>query len=357
MLEKRPDSKILVLVPTTHLKEQWESEVDSCVEVVVINTALKKNYDVHLLIIDEIHAFASTTRKEIFNQITYKWLLGLTATVNRPDMKEEVFLTICPIIDKITLAEALKNKWVSDFVEYNIFIPVDLTEYKKNQATFNKCFAMFDYNLDDMFKGLKDTTYVNDKSLELNIPPNEIRRNAAMGVRAMRARIGFCYDHPAKIALTNFILANTDHTTTKTLTFSQSKETAKKITGAVYHGTLAESTKKKLIAKLTSGEITALNTVKALDLGADIKGINQVIILAGTSSHIQRKQRRGRGIRLEADIESKLVINLVLEGTQDETWNRAATKGESKYIKNVTLRQFISGFDVDVDKTEQHILG
>lgn len=56
---KYPDTKIIIIVPTTALKEQWIGIIDSnglqfnC-QVVVINTAIKNKYECDVLVIDEI---------------------------------------------------------------------------------------------------------------------------------------------------------------------------------------------------------------------------------------------------------------------------------------------------------------
>ena len=104
---------MLVVVPTITLKEQWEKELDknkiTIAEVYVINTAVKKNHECDLLILDEVHRYAAETFKRIFGQCGYKYILGLTATIERSDGKHEVLKEAAPIIDEVTLKECLDN--------------------------------------------------------------------------------------------------------------------------------------------------------------------------------------------------------------------------------------------------------
>ena len=59
-LNKNPGSKILVVVPTDYLKEQWignliESGIFMCVEVIIINSLVNKTnlINVEMLVIDK----------------------------------------------------------------------------------------------------------------------------------------------------------------------------------------------------------------------------------------------------------------------------------------------------------------
>lgn len=58
LLKKKPDAEILVSVPTEVLKEQWMEELiknnifQNC-KVVVINSIIKKEWEVDFLLIDE----------------------------------------------------------------------------------------------------------------------------------------------------------------------------------------------------------------------------------------------------------------------------------------------------------------
>lgn len=149
VLTKFPDFKTLVVVPTTNLKDQWENtlkewNLDRCVIVRVVNTVIMHNWKADILVIDEIHLIPSESRISIFDKVNYKLILGLTATFERLDGRDELLKQYCPICDKITMADVIANGWVADYVEYEVLIDVDnLEEYEKIQKEFTYHFEFF----------------------------------------------------------------------------------------------------------------------------------------------------------------------------------------------------------------------
>ena len=114
MYKRNPNLSVLVVVPTDVLKEQWQRElakhqVFSICKVEIINTAIKHEYQVDLLILDEVHQYASEQNIEIFGCVRYKYVLGLTATLERLDGKEEIIKRYAPPCDEVTIKDAEKN--------------------------------------------------------------------------------------------------------------------------------------------------------------------------------------------------------------------------------------------------------
>lgn len=62
-----------------------------------------------LLILDEIHGYASDVMSQIFSRVKYSMILGLTATIERLDGKEVIIKKYAPVCDTITMEEALEN--------------------------------------------------------------------------------------------------------------------------------------------------------------------------------------------------------------------------------------------------------
>jgi superfamily II DNA or RNA helicase len=125
---------LLITVPTTKLKEDWEYHLSSNNlkgDVFVINTAhkLKKSYDMVLL--DEVHRYGSPLHSQIFDNIKYNKLIWFTATLERNDGNHTLILKRAPKVDKITLEEGLNNSWVDPFEV--IKIPIELTEDERVQ--------------------------------------------------------------------------------------------------------------------------------------------------------------------------------------------------------------------------------
>jgi superfamily II DNA or RNA helicase len=76
----------IIIVSTTTLKRQWEEELNkhilpngNNIEVIVINTACKNEYETDLLIIDEVHRSTSPKFSKIYKNIKYNFILGLSA--------------------------------------------------------------------------------------------------------------------------------------------------------------------------------------------------------------------------------------------------------------------------------------
>lgn len=80
----------------------------NCV-VKIINTIIKGEYDVDMLIIDEVQLSASESFSKIFEVVKYSMILCLTATFERLDGKEKLIEKYAPICDVITLQEAEAN--------------------------------------------------------------------------------------------------------------------------------------------------------------------------------------------------------------------------------------------------------
>ena len=154
VLSKHPTLTALVVVPTDILKEQWEGIIDSNglglnVHVEVINSAVKVEAKFDILILDELHRYASDLFKQIFEKIHYRLILGLTATFERLDGKHILIEKYCPIIDTITVQEALLNGWISKYKEYQVLIDVDdIDNYKVFNKEFSEHFAFFNYKFD-----------------------------------------------------------------------------------------------------------------------------------------------------------------------------------------------------------------
>ena len=92
-LKKNQTRKVIIVVPSDPIKQQWINETvnwqcfDNC-QVKTMNDVSKNKYDCDLLVIDEIHKSLSPTLINMYTNITYKAILGLTATLERLDGRE-----------------------------------------------------------------------------------------------------------------------------------------------------------------------------------------------------------------------------------------------------------------------------
>lgn len=326
-LKKNSEAVVMVIVPTTYLKSQWEGllkewELDT-VTVLVINTAIKQTHVVDFLIIDEIHILGADEFFQAFQKIDYKIILGLTATIERLDGKEALIKRFTPVCEEVSLKECIENKWLAPFREYKVLLDVDLEEYKKMTNEFVGHFAFFNYDFNVAMSMLGNI--INRRAYAKNnfISVKEVDLHAFGFNRCLQGRKKFIFNHPFKVLIAQEILAFRPEC--KAITFSQSIEMAESIGGPVIHSKLPAKKRKTVEDDFNVAEIGVLNSIKTIELGADIQGVNLAIILCGTSSAISSYQRKGRAIRLEGDKTSE-IFHLVLRGTVEEEWFRKASK-------------------------------
>lgn len=330
LLKKRPFAKILIVVPSEFLKRQWIKNLDAAgynlVEVTIINTLItrhKENYD--FLILDEIHRYGAEKFRLVFNLISYNYILGLTATYQRYDNMHSIINEYCPIIDKISLKECLKNSWVSDLRIYNFGItmsPEEKLEYETINDKFNYYFSFFAHDFSKAIACIKD-----QKARDAFIKDNPGLKNQDIMIKAinfsktLQKRKSFYLTPQSKLDVIKTILEKFHDL--KIITFSEYTTTADTITKLFpyrsfsYHSKKSSKRLKEDMRKFIRGEYTVINTSKALDEGIDIPQIEMAIIHSGNATKRQAIQRMGRAIRFEKG-KIALIINLYLKDTRDE---------------------------------------
>lgn len=348
LLKKYPQFRILVVVPTTALKNQWQIQLDEWgfsfnSEVQVINTVIKHKWSCDFLILDECHRFSSTDFSQIFDCVMYKFILGLTATFERLDGKHYIMEKYCPIVDKITFLEASANGWVSDYKEYIVLLDVDdIDKYK----TFNKEwtehfeFFQFDFNLAmSMVKpaigwknklAYRDTLYKGNDEKKKKEILQSINYHSIRFMQTMQLRKSFINNHPKKIEVAKKIIqARSDK---KIITFSNNVKMAEAIgIGDVYTGRVSKKRSATMISDFSIKSSGVLNTCAKANEGIDIPGLSVAIILGTDSSETKARQRRGRTVRKENDKIAE-VFYLVINNTVESKWVKNNHKSDKNYI-------------------------
>lgn len=310
-ISKYPNTKYLVVVPTDALKKQWTEQLDAWGlglngEVLVINTASTHQYSTDILVIDECHRANASTLRKIFKTITYKYILGLTATFERLDGKEkEVMEKYCPVIDRITLQEALLNGWISKYKEYQVLLDVDdIDTLKQLNKEFTTHFEFFNFKFDLVMSligpnGFKARAQLRDAMCGKNTSEEKrkavfkaITYHATAFMRVLQARKKFINNHPKKIEIARKIIEARPFA--KIITFSNNIKMAEAIgIGKVWTG---KDSKKKSRANLEEFNLQTtgiLNTIQKANEGLDVRGLSVAIMLGIDSSEIKAVQRRG----------------------------------------------------------------
>ena len=356
-VDKGYNRNVLVIVPTIVLKEQWEKLLEKFkihnTTVLVANTAVKQEDHYDLIIFDEIHRFASATFSKCFN-ISHTFRIGFTASLERSDKKHKLIQQDCPVVDEITVNEALENGWISNFTIYNIPLqlsPVDRDELDRLTRKFNFYFATFGHDFDLAMNCLSQR-HANAYARRLNRPEWDGKRivvHAVQFSRAMKERKDLLYRAQCKRNSTAEVVKNL-FTSGKVITFSQNTDLAdqvsqdlndhyKKEVAVSYHTNLPTITdkngkKKGAITRRKENlnkfkdnrtRVQVINTAKALDEGFDVGDLEQGIILSGTAEPRQLVQRLGRLLRKKENKHAVLVC-FYIEDSQDQKWLREAQK-------------------------------
>ena len=333
ILNKYPDKKILIVVPTNGLKEQWLTHIENNslqlnTEVQIINTVIKHEWICDLLILDEIHRCFAEQLSRVFNVVKYKYILGLTATVERLDGKHVLIEKYCPICDRVTLLEAQINRWVSNFKEYQVLLDVDdIDIYKQYNKDFISAFETFNFDFNLAMNCIGPKGFINRAKLRDEICKNggdrkqvfqNITFNSMKFMRAIQKRKAFINNHPKKLELTRKIIEARPNS--KIITFSNNIKMAESIgIGYVYTG--KESKKKN---RITLDEFNALDsgvlcTSQMANEGLDLPNLSIAIMLGIDSSKIKAIQRIGRVIRKEGDKQAE-IFNLIINDTVETSW-------------------------------------
>lgn len=308
-LDKNPQASVIVIVPTQTLKEQWIGLLltngFAFVEVMIVNSVVKDDnvkYQCDLLIIDEIHSIASKHFIKVFEQIKYKIILGLTATLERLDGRHILLEKQAPVFDEISIEECLENEWVSNYKKYKVLIDVDLSEYNEADKEFYNHFAFFNYDFNLAMSCIGPTGYLGRESFLKTICTDsskfkdvrkEILVHAFGFMKALQVRKSFIANHPKKVEIANKIIENRQEN--KIITFSPTIKVAEKIKyGGVLHSKQTKKKRDLSIEEFINMPTGCLNTSKALDVGNDIPGVDIGIVLGIDSSKTRLIQRIGR---------------------------------------------------------------
>lgn len=295
LLNKKPDLRVIVVVPTEPLQIQWTGllkKIDGLkhCEVLIINSAVKKPRNCDFLIVDEIHGTAADQWIEVFKTISYTFVMGLTGTINRLDGKETLLFKYAPICIEVPLSECIANGWVSDYVEYKVMIDVDLSEYRHYTERFMHFFAQFDFDFKLAQACLKKGYKAKQHAHKLGVSESEVIGKAVQFQRYMSLRTSFVAEHPKKIEIANRIIKA--RPSAKGVSFSTKKNVVESlINGVFYHSGISKAKRAKIMQEFCDQEKGFLHTAKAVDLGADIPGVNLGILVCNFSSEIQKKQR------------------------------------------------------------------
>ena len=131
-----PTSRIVILVPSEIIEAHWkQQDINHTFEIYTSHKAKNNlreisNSIIDILIVDELHKFTSDENISLLIQLSKlsKFRLALTGTYPSDN---RVLSSWFPVVDTINEEEALEKGWISDFIEYNIPVPLTTKEKVK----------------------------------------------------------------------------------------------------------------------------------------------------------------------------------------------------------------------------------
>lgn len=394
----------IVVVPSEALEVQWKAAIKQFVpqqfwdnfSVYTVHKVVEagkqgNTYVCTCFFADELHEYYTDERLKMFDgtYISTRWCLGLTANYEDIHNRYKLIEKILPVVDRIDSDEAVREGYISKYIEYNV--AVSLTEqeeqkYKALSQQVSKNLSKFGHGgLAVASKILQEGGYAvaiavatnNGWRKDLNMldagsaeiasmwNPQKVIGYAKSAMDAVRDRKTLLYTSINKLKLAKNVVIKFDDL--KTICFSQStayadtlaahinhhyyqlNPDAKKIC-VVYHSklkTVVETDpvsgkqikkgqtrlRKEAIEAIRTGEARVISTASSLDRGFDVKDIRLALTTSGTQNSTQYNQRKGRAVRVESEEEDiiVLIVNLYATRTMDEVWLR---KRQSK-SKNV----------------------
>ena len=334
----RLSTTTLVVAPTIELVQQWRDKLSRTFGVKVgqigggekdIEDISVSTYDsaylmaeslgnrFRFLLVDEVHHLASERYLEIAKMYASPYRMGLTATYERTDMLHENLEEVMG--GKIfELGYEELTEYLSD---YDIIrIPVDLEpeeeeEYEKNRNIFISYLRRHRITL----RGPWDF----EKFILSSWNPEG--REALLAWRTARE---IAFNARVKVDTVRYVLSK--HRNQKTIIFSEDTDTAYMISKEFLIPCITYLTpgpeRKEYLEMFKAGRVTALATSRVLDEGIDVPDASVGIVLSGSGSTRQFRQRLGRLLRPSGEKHSVL-YEIVAKGTSEYGTSKRRRKG------------------------------
>lgn len=283
LAKKNEIHNVLIMVPTTTLKNDWKKRVENLdkslnIEIKFYNTVFqeknsldKSYYD--YIVFDEAHHAQAANCKKTLQYFTPKYLIGLTATPERLDRKklDEIF---GEYESKLTLRDAIEKGVISNIRCYRLISNIDLSEVRYNGK---------DYNYADLEK-----TLIVDSRNELIV--KTIKKYFSPKKDFYKQGIVFC--------------VNINHCKKLEKMLNEQGITAKAVYGS-------NKSNDEIFEKYKNKEIQFLLSCQIISEGWDCPQTEVVVMARPTLSKVLYLQQIGRGVRNYPGKECLYVIDVV----------------------------------------------
>lgn len=338
-LENYPEGRVVIVVPTIALLDQWyvsliedlgvseneiacysgesHAESPSKVNIFVINTArhsaqpIPRQYDA-LLIVDECHRAASPINAQALAG-PYKATLGLSATPEREyDLGFE--LTLVPklgdIIFEYDYVQARSDGVVAPFDLVNVsaaLLPDEREEYDRLSRLIARKVHSLDRN---------DSDGTQDYLKQLLRKRASVAANAVMRIPVA---LRLLEEHRGQRAIIFHERIEAAQTILRSLT-------ERHYNAAIYHSKVDPALRRDNLRLYRRGMFDVLVTCRALDEGMNVPETTVAIIASSTASIRQRVQRLGRVLRPAIGKDRATIYTIYTTKIEEERLRREATR-------------------------------
>lgn len=391
--ENRNIQSILITSPRTNLKENWRKELlkwgldqwnpytwvyrrteeddePFIFKIVMenIQTCYKwKNIEFDMIIADEIHTMMTPEYSWLFENVKYKYLMGLTAThdITNKNDKEFYYQKYCPVIFEYydSADDGLINK--TRFVIVNHILDdtyKSVTRLKKFVIVKGER-EQYEYLTERIKAGQRmmlaqgsNDWFTDAADWFWNKRGTPEQKRAAMTyLNSIKARKEFLLGLASTSAIAKQIkegiLKNVENS--KVLIFSELTAQADRISNYTIHSLNNQKENQKLMDEFNEGKIRELGSCRSLTLGLNLKGATHAIMESYIGSATQSKQKKGRLDRLSSDDVAEMWIIRVI-GTQSDTWFNAMSKDfELEDAEQIDSKLILNG-EYNYKKGYQH---
>ncbi len=328
MLQKQRST--LVVAPTLDLVRQWYELLRSsfAIDVGVVgggeHTLLPitvTTYDsayLHmdkwgnrfgLVIFDEVHHLPSASYSLIARLSLAPFRLGLTATLERADGREQLLdELIGPTVYEKNINE-MSGEYLAEYETQTVVIHLseeERAEYEQERATYLQ--------------------FIRSQGIYMGSPQgfsDFIKRAARTEVgraalRAYRRQKGLAFAAEGKLEYLEHLLWR--HREERALIFTQDNATAYDVSRRFLLPVITHQTKVKersaILKGLAEGKFTAVVTSKVLNEGVDVPTASIAVIMSGSGSVMEHVQRLGRVLRKQAN-KRAILYELVSADTNE----------------------------------------
>ncbi len=321
----------LVVVPTLDLMAQWHDNLGATFatpiglvgggshEVSDITVTTYDSAHIHmdrlgnrfgLVVFDECHHLPSDAYATAARMCIAPFRLGLTATPERSDAREDRYLDLVgPICYRRDITE-LSGHYLAPYETVRLEVPLSEKEREAYAA------ARAEY-----------TGFLRAQGIDMSRPDgwgqfilrSSLSDAGRRAFAAYRRQKQLALAAPGKLDVLARLMKV--HKKERLLIFTEDNATVYEIAKSLFVPAITHQTPVKersgLLAALANGELFAIVTSKVLNEGVDVPSANVAIVLSGNGSVREHVQRLGRILRKQED-KRAILYELVASGTSEQ---------------------------------------